>query len=141
MSSPELDKLVEIGQLKAEDPVAGEIEGLRRSGEARLADARKSDLSLEGRFDLAYNAAHALALAALRRQGYRAANRYVVFQVLPHTLGLSAAAWRVLAKCHGVRNRAEYEGSLEVDQRLVSDLIDAASSVLAALGDRDPPRR
>ena len=52
----ELDKLVDIGQLKREPLSAGEDLGLIRSGEARLADARKGDLSLESRFDLAYNA-------------------------------------------------------------------------------------
>jgi len=41
-----------------------------------------------------------LCLAALRRLGYRAENRYIVFQVLPHTLGLGPEVWRVLAKCH-----------------------------------------
>jgi hypothetical protein len=62
----ELENLVRMGQLKREPPVASEVGGLLRSGEARLADATKQSLSLESRFDLAYNAAHALALAALR---------------------------------------------------------------------------
>ena len=35
---------------------------------------------------LVYNAAHALCLAALRWHGYRSGNRYIVFQLLPHTL-------------------------------------------------------
>lgn len=74
--------------LKAEAPDANEFTGLVRTGTARLQDARNPDLALESRFDLAYNAAHALCLAALRRMGYRAGNRYIVFQVLPHTLGL-----------------------------------------------------
>lgn len=76
MTSSELENLVKIGQLKREPASAVEIEGLLRSGEARLADAANVDLSLESRFDLAYNAAHALALAALRRLGYRSSNRY-----------------------------------------------------------------
>ena len=140
MPSP-LENLSGPGKaLREEPPDAKEFAGLKRSGLARLADAEKPANSVESRFDLAYNAAHALALAGLRRLGYRAANRYVVFQVLPHTLGLGAGTWRVLAKCHGVRNRAEYEGSLEVDGRLVSDLVDSASRVLAALRDKDPVR-
>lgn len=76
------------GSLKPEPPDAAEIAGLLRTGRARLADAGNAALALESRFDLAYNAAHALSLAALRAKGYRAANRYIVFQVLPHTLGL-----------------------------------------------------
>ena len=133
MTSPELENLVQVGKLKREPPAAGEIEGLRRSGEARLADAERPELSIESRFDLAYNAAHVLALAALRRQGYRSENRYLVFQTLPHTLGISPSIWRVLAKGHEKRNLAEYEGSLEVDERLIADLIDAGKAVLAAL--------
>lgn len=46
---------------------AKEFEGLKRSALARLKDAKNDTLSLEGRFDLAYNASHALCLAALRR--------------------------------------------------------------------------
>ena len=66
---------------------AHEIDGLIRSGEARLTDADNASLSLESRFDLAYNAAHALALAALRRQRYRSEKRSTIFQTLAHTLG------------------------------------------------------
>jgi hypothetical protein len=133
MTSPELENLVRSGQLRREPPAAAEIRGLLRSGEARLADAANPSLSLESRFDLVYNAAHALALAARRRCGYRSENRFLVFQVLPHTLGLPQATWRVLSKGHEVRNMAEYEGALDVDERLVADLIRAAETVRAAL--------
>lgn len=133
MTSSELENLVRTGKLKHEPPAPGEVEGLRRSGEARLADAARQELSIESRFDLAYNAAHVLALAALRRLGYRSENRYLVFQTLPHTLGISPSVWRVLAKGHEKRNLAEYEGLLEADERLVADLIAAANAVLAAL--------
>ena len=104
----------------------------------RLKDAEYQGLSIEGRFDLAYNAAHALCLAALGRHGYRSTNRYIVFQLLPHTLGLGQEVWRVLAKCHDVRNLGEYEGLLDVDERLVKDLIAAAQAVADALGKKRP---
>ena len=119
--------------LKAEAPDDNETAGLIRTGTARLADARNASLALESRFDLAYNAAHALCLAALRRKGYRASNRYIVFQVLPHTLGLGPEVWRVLDLCHNKRNLGEYEGLMEVDERLVTDLIAAAERVAKAL--------
>ena len=119
--------------LKAEPPDASEIEGLLRTGRARLLDARNTDLALESRFDLAYNAAHALCLAALRGKGYRSSNRYIVFQVLPHTLGLGPEVWRVLDKCHNTRNLGEYEGMLDVDEGLVADLIAATQKVCDAL--------
>jgi hypothetical protein len=84
------------GSLKPEPPDEAEIAGLVRTGHARLRDATNTSLALESRFDLAYNAAHALCLAALRAKGYRAGNRYIVFQALPHTLGLGpgcGACW------------------------------------------------
>ena len=133
MTSAELENLVRLGQLKREPPMVSEIRGLLRSGEARLADAANRALSLESRFDLAYNAAHALALAALRLRGYRSDSRFLVFQVLPHTLGLPPATWRVLSKGHETRNMAEYEGALDVDEGLVADLIKAAEAVRVAL--------
>jgi hypothetical protein len=139
MTSPELENLVRQGQLKREPPVASEVRGLLRSGEARLTDAANRSLSLESRFDLAYNAAHALALAALRLRGYRSENRFLVFQVLPHTLGLAPATWRVLSKGHETRNMAEYEGALDVDEGLVDDLIKAAEAVRVALRAADLP--
>ena len=51
------------------------------------------------------------------------------FSLLPVTLGLGPEVWRVLSKCHDMRNRTEYEGALDVDERLVSDLISACRKV------------
>jgi hypothetical protein len=133
LNSP-LDNLTGVtGSLAAEPPDRNEFNGLKKSGLARLSDAANNTLSLESRFDLGYNAAHALCLAALRRLGYRAKNRYVVFQVLPHTLGLGPEVWRVLAKAHDTRNLGEYEGDLNVDERLVTDLVKAAELVASEL--------
>jgi len=50
--------------LQKEPPDAKEFAGLKRSALARLTDSAKNSNSLESRFDLAYNAAHALCLAA-----------------------------------------------------------------------------
>lgn len=67
-----LDNLAGPGQpLVPEPPNQNEFAGLIRSGVAKLADAEQPVISLEGRFDLAYNAAHAFCLAALRWHGYR----------------------------------------------------------------------
>lgn len=82
--------------LQAEPPNAKEFEGLCSMGIDKLADARGSGLKLVSQFDLAYNAAHALCLAALRWHGYRSTNRYIVFQLLPHTLQLGPEVWRIL---------------------------------------------
>lgn len=129
MTSP-LDNLSGPGgSLRKEAPDPKEFASLIRSGVTRLADADNGALSAESRFDLAYNAAHALCLAALRHAGYRPANRYIVFQVVPHTLGLGPEVWRVLARAHDLRNRGEYEGDLYLDDQLLVDLIAACKAV------------
>jgi hypothetical protein len=48
---------------------------------------------------------------------------------LPHTLGLGPEVWRILSKAHEIRNRAEYEGDIGVDERVVHDLIAACGIV------------
>jgi hypothetical protein len=120
MPQPQLENLVRAGDLKAEPPAAAEIEGLIHSGETRLRDAENESLAIESRFDLAYNAAHALSLAALRWHGYRPDHkRYIVFQALAHTLSVPPAQWRVLTDAHRRRNVIEYEGLAYVDEALV----------------------
>ena len=66
MISPNLENLAKIGKLKKERVSQTEFDGLVKSGRARLVDAHTPSLSIESRFDLAYNASHALALATLR---------------------------------------------------------------------------
>jgi hypothetical protein len=129
MGLENLDNLVRIGKLKPEPRGEREIAGLIRSGLARLEDAGNPALSLESRFDLAYNAAHALSLAALRWHGYRSENRYLVFQCLQHTIDLPNEQWRVLDQGHRQRNLAEYEGHVDVDEQLVAALIRVAKGV------------
>lgn len=135
----QLDNLVKAGLLKTEPGDQDEFDGLVASGVRRLADARKADLSPESQFDLAYGAAHAFALAAMRWHGYRPnRRRFVVFQALPHTLGLSSELWRVLDKCHNARNLAEYEGSFAVDNQLLTDLLQVARQLEQAVRELGP---
>jgi hypothetical protein len=133
-----LDNLVRIGKLKAEPPARAELEGLTRSGLARLADAENASLSIDGRFDLAYNAAHALSLAALRWHGYRSENRYLVFQTLTLTLKLPNEQWRVLDTAHRKRNFVEYEGVADVDEELVAAMIRVVREIATRLAKLGP---
>ncbi len=126
------------GSLVREPPDAVEFAGLLRSGLARLKDAKNEANSLDSRFDLAYSASHALCLAAVRYHGFRPSKRYIVFQVLPETLGLGPEVWKVLSMCHDSRNRTEYEGFLDVDDRLVSDLISACQEVASKAAQLPP---
>jgi len=76
MRSEAFENLAKVGSLKPEAFSQTDFDGLLRSGKRRLKDARNEELRFESRFDLAYNASHALGLAALRWHGYRADNRY-----------------------------------------------------------------
>jgi hypothetical protein len=137
MTLANLDTLVKSGGLKREAGEQNEFDGLLYSGRVRLNDAKNGVLAIESRFDLAYNAAHALALAALRWHGYRSDSRYLVFQCLPHTLGIGADVWRIFSHCHNLRNRGEYEGFLDINETLVVDLIRAGEKIqekVTALG-------
>jgi hypothetical protein len=130
MTIPELDNLVRVNQLKAEAGTQSEFDGLVRSGLARLKDVEQiPGLSQESRFDLAYNAAHALSLAALRWHGYRSEHRYVVFQCLTHTIKLPASQWRILDQAHRKRNLAEYEGDMDIEESLLAALIEITKEV------------
>lgn len=101
-----------------------------RSAMARLNDAQTPSLSFASRFDLAYNAAHALALTVLRLSGYRSDKRYLVFQCLIHTADASKLQVRIFALCHERRNLAEYEGYMDEDHGLLAQLIENAVELL-----------
>lgn len=139
MSNKQLENLVRIGRLKEEPGNDQEISGLMASGLARLNDARNKQLNIESRFDLAYNAAHALSLAALRLTGYRPEHRYIVFQCLKHTTGLSDEYCRVLDQAHRKRNIAEYEGWLDMDSALLEAMIRATDAVAELLQQQASP--
>ena len=129
-SKDNLENLVRSGGLKAEPPDRKECDGLLRSAIDRLKDAHSPALAFASRFDLAYNAAHALALTALRLQGYRSDKRYLVFQCLVHTLDLGKLQVRLFALCHERRNLAEYEGYMDADETLLADLVAATDGLL-----------
>lgn len=128
-----LEALVRTGVLHREEPDTEEIEGLIHSARIRLQDADTAKLSFESRFDLVYNASHALALAAMRRLGYRPRNRAIVFQALGVTAGLEPPQWRVLSIAHDCRNAAEYEGVLEPDEALLENMVAIADLIVSIL--------
>lgn len=130
MTLEKLDNLVKINQLKNEPPDQDEFDGMVNSAKRRLDDSEVEGLSEDGQFSLAYGAAHALALAALRWHGFRSDKRYLVFQCLEQTVGLENAKWRVLDKCHKQRNLAEYEGHLEITPQLLQELIEVAKELV-----------
>jgi hypothetical protein len=109
-----LENLARARQLNAEPPVREQIGRLLAGAEDQLRDSRNASLAAASRFMLAYNAAHALALAALRAAGYRpssAGHRKILFQVLDATAGAPPELWRALDRYHDRRNASEYEGA------------------------------
>lgn len=109
-----LENLARARQLNAEPPNEQEIANLLGAAGRLLKDARHAAISEEGRFSLAYNAAHALALAALRAAGYRpssSGHRQILFQVLESTAGAPRELWLALTQYHDRRNKIEYAGS------------------------------
>jgi hypothetical protein len=139
MSKEALDNLVRINQLKVEPGSRSEFAGMVKSARTRLADAQNDSLDPDSQFDLAYGAAHRLALAALRHQGYRSENRITVFQTLVHTLGSDKSDVQVFLRAHNERNLAEYEGRMEIDEGLLADLIRCTKKLATAVGKLDLP--
>ena len=125
MPSPneQLLNLVRIRELKTEPPDQRELDGLIRNAQHRLPDAQNAANAPDSRFSLAYDAAHSLALAALRWHGFRPSNRHVVFLALPHTVGFPNAKWRLLSDCHQKRNAALYDGDPADDEQLIKELV------------------
>lgn len=130
MTRQALQNLVRTRQLKPEPSDPAEFDNLLIVARRHLQDAHVEGLSVQGRFSMAYNAAHAMALAALRWHGYRSNSRYLVFQCLQHTVGLEVMKWRVLDTCHKQRNLAEYEGHLDVPPQLLRELLGVAGELL-----------
>ena len=139
MGKQELDNLVKIGRLKTEPPTHSEYTGMLESARKRLVDAQNVDLDPDSQFDLAYGAAHRLALAALRRDGYRSEDRITVFQTLVHTLGTDRAHIQTFLKAHNERNLAEYQGRMEIDAKLLADLIQSTKLLETEVGKLAPP--
>jgi hypothetical protein len=139
MGKQELDNLVKINRLKTEAASRAEFDGMLASARVRLADAQNESIDPDSRFDLAYGAAHRLALAALRLQGYRSDNRITVFQTLVHTLGTDSADIQIFLRAHNERNLAEYEGRIEIDEQLLADLIRCTKALQAVVSKLTPP--
>jgi len=139
MSKQELDNLVQIKRLKAEPPSRDEFVGMVASAKTKLVDAQNEDLDPDSQFDLAYGAAHRLALAALRHAGYRSENRITVFQTLAHTLGTGAADIQIFLRAHNERNLMEYQGRMDIEEQLLADLIRCTKTLQGQVGKLDPP--
>lgn len=140
MGKEELDNLVRIGSLKAEAASRSEYDGMIKSARRGLVDAQNESIDTDSQFDLACEAAHKFALAALRREGYRSENRIAVFQALVHTLAVNSSDLQIFLRAHNERNLAAYQGRVDIDKKLLADLIGATKRLEAAVAKLTPPK-
>ena len=126
--------LEKIRQIKSEPPDQGEFERYLQQAQNKLRDASNQSLSADSRFILAYDAAFALAFAALRWHGFRPDKiRHTVFDVLDSTANLPKAKARFLTDCHCKRNVALYEGAEEAPESLIAELIAVTHELQSAV--------
>lgn len=130
----ELERLVKERRLRREATSPGEIAGFLANARTSLADAAIPALSPSGRFKHGYDAAHALALCALRVHDLRPSasawgHRALVFQALPFTVGAERKVWSTLERYHMRRNKSEYEGMATVSDAEARDLVALANAL------------
>ena len=132
-SRASLQRLADSGRLKPEPAADAEIAGLLGVAATALSDAKRPGLSVQGRFQLVYGATHALALTALRAQGWRPArgegHRAIVFQTLPHTADAPPEVWVPLDKAHRKRNDLEYNAVAAFSKGEVDTLVELAGAL------------
>jgi hypothetical protein len=141
-----LENLLRIGRIKEHPPNAVEIQKLLAAAHRSLKDARVQEVSLELRFDAAYNAILQAALIALMANGYRPdtnqpGHHVTVLQLLPKTMGLPGGRLAVLDALRRKRNLAYYigedidEGSLKQCVKEAERLQEEVTAWLAASHD------
>ena len=128
-----LANIVRAGQLAAEPTSVDEIARLLKGADDQLRDSGIKSVSAAGRFMLAYNATHALALAAVRAEGYRPSasqgHRKVIYQVLEATAGAPRELWVALDRYHDRRNAAEYQGAPPATEAEAKDIVELAAKL------------
>ena len=122
------------GALQAHKPSTKEIAGLLALADRNLADAGIEGLSAEGRFQFAYNAALAMATAALHAAGYRTnsnvpGHHAVTVESLEHTIGVDAALVRKFDAFRRKRNRTSYDAPAAVSTKETAEMLALAAQL------------
>ena len=96
----------------------------------KLADAQNTALSLDTRFDVAYEALLQTGIAALRANGFRPDSRgghhMLALQTLAITIGYPRERTRLLDEYRRQRGLGLYDGSFDPSATEVTALIDEA---------------
>ena len=122
------------GALLVHKPSTKEIAGLLALADRNLADAGVRGLSAEGRFQFTYNAALAMATAAVHAAGYRTnsnvpGHHALTVESLRHTIGVDAALVRKLDAFRRKRNRVSYDAPAAVSTKEAADMLALAAQL------------
>lgn len=133
-----LENLIGRGlQQEVADPA--EITRLRRKIATKLSDALNDQISLESRFDLAYEALLQIGLVALRANGLRPDSRgghhALALQTLDSTIGYPREKLRLLDRFRRQRADGLYDASFEPSEAEVQALLDTVSELKDHLED------
>ncbi len=133
-----LENLIGKG-LQSEPSDKEEIQRLRRKIETKLDDAANTQISLDSRFDIAYEALLQIGLTALRANGLRPNSRgghhAMALQTLDSTIGYPRDKLRLLDRFRHMRSAGLYDGSFEPSAAEVRSLLDEVSKLKAHLDD------
>lgn len=132
MTKVSLEDWLNEGHLKSYKTSRKEIEQLFAVFERDMADARVEALSVERKFESAYNAALVIARAALATSGYRTSgegNHYWTIQSLAFTLQMDADTINRFNKFRQKRNTSNYEMIGVVSEQEVTEMIALAQEL------------
>jgi hypothetical protein len=105
--------------------------------ETKLADAQASVVSMESRFDIAYEALLQIGIAALRandmRPDSRGGHHVIALQTLPTTIGAPKTKIRLLDEFRRQRAAGLYDGSFLPTERELEELVSTVGELLALL--------
>ena len=131
-----LDNLVNRG-LQREPTDAAEIARFLAKVGTKLADSTSRSISLDSRFDLAYEAILQLGLTALRANGLRPDSRgghhILALQTLDTSIGFPKEQLRVIDQFRRRRAEGLYDGRFDPSEAEVNALIEMAQRIKAHL--------
>jgi len=112
---------------------AEEIANLLALADRDLPDAQSTELSVDWRFNIAYNAALQLAGTALAASGYRVvrsgSHHHRTIQSLAHTISTDDNTVRLLDRFRKKRNVAEYDAVGTISDQEATEALALAQSL------------
>jgi len=119
--------------LQQEPTDAVEISRFLKKIEAKLVDCMSPTISLDSRFDIAYEALLQCGLAALRAHGLRpdskGGHHIMALQTLPVTIGFSKNKVRLLDEFRKQRAAGLYDGSFIPSEAELEALLDVVATL------------